>query len=112
MKAFNEQAAQGDILVLRIAVLPAGLSRVAAVDGRLIIGHSENGGHHVMEAEHVEMYRLPEEIYECFIVVKRHTPLVHLRGWDTHESIMHEPGIYQIRRQREFVPEGWRRVQD
>jgi hypothetical protein len=28
------------------------------------------------------------------------------------ESIMFEPGVYEVRRQREYVPEGFRRVED
>ena len=36
----------------------------------------------------------------------------HLRSFDTHESISIAPGIYEIRRQREYTPEGWKRVED
>ena len=36
----------------------------------------------------------------------------HLRNFDTHESIKVGAGNYEIRRQREYAPEGWRRVQD
>jgi hypothetical protein len=60
----------------------------------------------------VEMYRLPEEIYECFLVVHKPTALVHLKDYDTHEPVMHDPGIYRIRRQREHTPEGWRKALD
>jgi len=40
------------------------------------------------------------------------TLLEHLRSFDTHETIKIPPGIFEIRRQREWVPEGWRRIQD
>jgi len=112
MKTFTKAAAQGDIYIMRIAELPAGLVRVAPENGRVVVAHSETGHNHVMDAERVEMYRLPDEIYECFLVVKEVTPLEHLRAWDTHESLLHEPGIYRVRRQREHVPEGWRRAAD
>jgi hypothetical protein len=36
----------------------------------------------------------------------------HLRSFDTHESISIGPGNYEIRRQRENAPEGWRRAAD
>lgn len=34
------------------------------------------------------------------------------RSFDTHESILLKGGTYEIRRQREYTPEGWRRVED
>ena len=112
MKTFQTRAAQGDVYIERINKLPGGLTRVEAAEGKLIIAHSETGHNHVMDARDVEMYRLPEEIYECFLVVKEPTALEHLRSFDTHEPIMHEPGIYRVRRQREYVPEGWRPAAD
>lgn len=112
MKTFRTQAAQGDLLITRIEKLPSGVVQVAPERGAVVIGHSETGHHHVMDADTVEMYRLPDEIYECFLVVKAPTALRHLRGFDTHEPIMHETGIYRVRRQREHTPEGWRRAAD
>ena len=32
--------------------------------------------------------------------------------FDTHEPIMLDDGIYRLRRQREYTPEGYRRVED
>lgn len=112
MKTFKTQAAQGDVLVMRIAALPGGVERVAVAEADLVIAHSETGHNHVMDAATVEMYRLPEAIYECFLVVKEPTALRHLRDFDTHEPILHAPGIYRVRRQREHTPEGWQRAQD
>lgn len=112
MKIFIERAAQGDLYIVKIDKLPVGLEQATPEDGRLIVGHSETGHHHVIDAERVEMYRLPEEIYECFLVVKEAAPLTHLRNFDTHEPIMLAPGTYRVKRQREYTPEGWRRAQD
>jgi hypothetical protein len=36
----------------------------------------------------------------------------HLRSYDMHAPITIKPGIYELRRQREYTPEGWRRVAD
>ena len=38
--------------------------------------------------------------------------LTHLRTFDTHETIGIPVGKFEIRRQREYTPEGWRRVED
>ncbi len=104
--------AQGDLYIVLCSALPDTALRVLPEGGRHILGHSETGHHHVMEAETVEMYRLPAEIYECFIVVKKPTALTHLRNYDTHEPIMFPPGTYKVRRQREHTPEGWRIAAD
>lgn len=112
MKTFIKAAAQGDVYIVRVDALPGGLIRVDPENGNIIVAHSETGHNHVMDADRVEMYRLPDEIYECFLVVKDPTELKHLRAWDTHESLLHEPGIYRVRRQREYTPEGWRRAAD
>jgi hypothetical protein len=118
MKKFTTQAAQGDVLFQRIGdvadlgLLPEGARQVAAETELLVIAHSETGHHHVMEAERVDMYRLPEEIYECFVVVKEPAALTHLRPFDTHEPIEFQPGIYRVRRQREYTPQGMHLVAD
>jgi len=65
-----------------------------------------------MDAATTTLYRLPDDIMKCLLVVSKPTPLEHMRPHDTHEAIMFEPGIYEVRRQREYSPEGWRRVED
>jgi hypothetical protein len=104
--------AQGELYIRQVATLPPGLIPVEAKDGRVVVGHSETGHHHVMDARTTTMYRLPEEIYELFLVVTEPTQLVHLRSVDTHEPIFYPPGNYIVRRQREYTPEGWRRAAD
>jgi hypothetical protein len=41
-----------------------------------------------------------------------HADVVHLRGLDTHETLRLPRGTWEIRRQQEWSPEGWRRVED
>ena len=112
MKKFQNVCAQGDIYIRRIDNLPVGVVPVAPEKGVNIVTHSETGHHHVMDAENVTLHRLPDSIMDCFLVVKEATPLEHQRPHDTHEPILFEPGVYHVRRQREFSPEGWRRVAD
>lgn len=120
MKTFQHTAAQGDIIFVKInetahrEMIPdkrALSCRVLPEGGQLILAHSETGHHHVMTVDRapdgsdtVEMYRLPDSIYDCFLVVKEPTALTHLRDFDTHEPILFEPGTYQAKRQREYVP--------
>lgn len=112
MKTFTNICAQGDILIQKIDQLPDGVQAVAPKNGRVIVTHSETGHDHVMEAEKVTMYELPDSIMDCLLVVHEPTTLEHLRGHDTHEPILFEPGNYHVRRQREYTPEGYRRVED
>ena len=110
--------AQGDVMLRR---LPDDAdvtgTVVPAIDGRLIITHSETGHHHVVCADDVTLLERPQdkaaegmEILRA--IVRNPTDLVHLRSHDTHAPIRLEPGVYEVRRQREYTPEGYRRAQD
>lgn len=117
MKTFNKVCAQGDVLIRRVKAIPLGVVAVPPVDGAVIVTHSETGHHHVMVLDRdddpaVEMFSSTDNPLLAWIKVNRPTSLDHKRPHDTHESILFEPGIYEVRRQREYTPEGWRQVAD
>ncbi|RVU38426.1 hypothetical protein EOI86_03835 [Hwanghaeella grinnelliae] len=112
MQTFKSQAAQGDFLITRVAALPKRAEPVYEKDGVAILAHSETGHHHVIDAKAATLYRLPEAIYEAFLVVEKAAVIEHRRTWDTHEALKVDPGIYRINRQREYVPEGYRLASD
>lgn len=112
MRTFKNHCAQGDIYIKRVDKLPAGAIKVEPENGRVIVTHSETGHHHLMNADAVTMYRLPDSIMDCLLVVDQPTALEHLREHDTHEPIMFDKGVYHVRRQQEYTPEGLRRVED
>jgi len=112
MRTFKNICAQGDVYIRRIDSLPQNAVEVAPENGHLIVAHSETGHNHVMEASKAKMYTLPDSIMDCLLVVEESTVLEHLRSFDTHEPILFEPGVYHVRRQREYTSEGWRKVQD
>lgn len=112
MKTFDKVCAQGDIYIRRVDSVPANAVRVEPEKGYNIVTHSETGHHHVMLAERTTQYRIPNSIMDIFVEVTEDTVLEHLRPHDTHEPIMFEPGVYHVRRQREYVPEGYRIVED
>lgn len=116
MKTFNKCAAQGDVLFIRREVLPSGLKEQGPKNGELIVTHSETGHNHVMvldrqETPAVQMFNGDDPL-KSWLLVNRPTSLDHKREHHTHESIMFEPGVYEVRRQVESTPEGWRRVAD
>ena len=116
MKTFTKMAAQGDFVIVRIDQLPDNIESVSPHDGFIVIAHSETGHDHLMLADRVEAYKPANvkdvDLYEMFLSVEAPTPIEHLRSFDTHESIMVTEGNYMVRRQREYVPEGYRRAAD
>lgn len=117
MKTFTEVCAQGDVLIRRVSALPSGARAAPVKDGRIVVTHSETGHDHVMvldrngDTPSVEIYEGDNPLI-AWIKVNRATALEHLRPHDTHESILFKPGVYEVRRQREYTPEGFRRVED
>lgn len=117
MRTFKIIAAQGDLLLRRIAALPAGIKPMATEGGAYIVAHSETGHHHVIaERPGVTVYTTDNPMISYLQVIEAtdatEALLEHLRGHDTHETIAIPPGVYELRRQREYTPEGWRRVED
>jgi hypothetical protein len=120
MKIMRNMAAQGDFIILRIKDIPEGVVPVAPENGKVIVAHSETGHNHVMEATRVEAFEIPADksnsqnvdLYKMFLLVKEDTQIDHLRSFDTHETIMVPPGTYEVRRQREYTAEGFRKAAD
>jgi hypothetical protein len=117
MKTFQNQAAQGDLLLRRIEALPAGAKQVPAERGIYTAAHSETGHSHVIKAlPNIKFYTTDDPMVSYLEVIeatdKVEALLEHLRGHDTHETLAIPPGIFELRRQREHTPEGWRRVAD
>jgi hypothetical protein len=103
---------QGDICIRRIDVIPVGLVPALPENGNYIVAHSESGHHHVVKERSAQMLIDKTNAFIAYLDVAEPTELEHLRSFDTHESLMLPPGRYEIRRQRESAPEGWRRAAD
>jgi hypothetical protein len=120
MKIVNKCAAQGDVLFRRVTEIPK-----TAVEqkrtGDLVVAHSETGHHHSIADKAVTAFAEPGDSLTCYLRMDSGidavggVDVVHHRAWDTHETIrlLGKPGdVWQVRRQREWTPEGWRRVED
>lgn len=113
MKTFDKFAAQGDMMLIRIDALPSDAKELAPVNGRHTLTHSETGHDHVvMERPGIRFFSAMDEFRSYLMVDGEPAELKHLRSFDTHESIEIKPGIYEVRRQREHTPEGFRRAAD
>jgi hypothetical protein len=112
---FENVAAQGDCFLMRVDELPEGLCAATPENGAYIVAHSETGHHHVIEAnpDRVKMFEDPSDPLTAYLmVIADDVALEHKRSFDTHEALNPAPGIYKVRRQREYTPEGFRRAQD
>jgi hypothetical protein len=110
MKTFTQVAAQGEITIRRIGDVPAkrcvaGYTAMKPDNGRFIVGHSETGHHHVIDAAGASvdvLDRPPEGMRILRAILDKPAALEHLRGHDTHEPVMLQPGEYEFRIAREF----------
>ena len=112
MIKFNTTAAQGDVYFRKVQKLPDGLKKVTPAGNHIVVTHSETGHNHVMDANFASMYEQPGNPLVCYLYIEQPTALEHLRTFDTHAPIVFDKGTYEVRRQREYVPEGFRKVED
>jgi len=107
---FKDCAAQGELLIRRIKELPKDLTEQKADNH--IVGHSETGHHHTINQAGVRFYESDNPTL-CYLAVdSEFADLVHNRSFDTHQTLRIPHGIFEIRRQQEYTPEGWRQVID
>lgn len=130
MFATGKPFAQGEVLIWMKKFAPkAVLEKIAALknmqdmkleNGKMILGHSETGHHHVLEpvAKKVPISKaataLIDAANDTFIELKLNQPckIVHLRGFDTHASVVLPSGDYIRGIREEQTVKGWVRVAD
>lgn len=112
MKIIKNIGAQGDVLFRRIAALPEGAKPIDE-KGRIVVAHSETGHHHAIDDTGVVRFEMNDPLVCYLQLAADHCDVVHHRPFDTHETIrLSGAGVFEVRRQREYTPEGWRRVED
>ncbi len=116
MKSFTQTAAQGDILFNKVDDIPNGFIEMKKNDGSYVVAHSETGHHHTVSQHDCVVFHNTQDPMIMFMkLIKPSVEIKHHRTFDTHETLKADGGvgsIYEIRRQREYTPEGWRRVED
>lgn len=89
-------------------------------NGRLILGHSETGHHHVLEPtdKTIPVSKAAQAMIDAAndtfvdLRIASECRLVHMRGHDTHGGFILPPGEYIRGLREEQTVEGWRRVAD
>ena len=118
MKTIKKMAAQGDVLFRRVDAIPETAREVTPEKGDPIVAHSETGHHHVARGPgKIRMFEDPANPLICYLRAEtaEFIDMVHLRSFDTHGTIRLDASsdkCWEVRRQREHSPEGWRRVED
>lgn len=116
MREASRMAAQGDVLLRKVGELPDGGNRVSPRNGRYTITNGGSGHNHEVADAGVSVYDTPDSLVSYMVMEAADGVVVeHMRPFDTHESIklLGVPGdVWEIRRQREHTPDGWRRVED
>ncbi len=106
----NRFTFQGDVMIERVT---CPVPKTAKEDLAAVVAHSETGHHHV--AERAQVFNCDDGFTIYMRALGKNVDIVHKRSYDTHETLRFdtEPGdVFRIKRQREYTPEGWRRVED
>ncbi|SRR6266478_306027 len=113
MIKIREIAAQGDVLFRRIPRLPESVIEQTP-DGPIIVAHSETGHHHAIDDVGVRLFeRLQRDPMVCFLSIEgAFADVIHRRPFDTHATLRLTHGYWEVRRQREWSPEGLLRIED
>jgi hypothetical protein len=95
------------------------LSEMKLETDTLILGHSESGHHHVLEAVRpVPINKAAQAMIDAandtFVELRlfESCKLVHMRGFDTHKTLVFPAGDYIRGIREEQTPAGWVRVAD
>ena len=98
---------QGDVLIKRVASIPAEAKPKVRDNGRVILAYGEVTGHaHAITDEGAVLLTVAESA--TFLRLSKGAQVIH----EEHASITLPAGDYQIIRQQEYTPWGERRVAD
>lgn len=96
-----EQKRQGDLLITRISSLP---DDAKPIEGLTLAAGEATGHAHKLTAG--RLYRTP--LGELYFVAEGPAVLTH----EEHRHLQFAPGVYHVRRQREYHPSMQREVAD
>jgi hypothetical protein len=98
---------QGDVMIVEVE-RKDDLQPVDREAGRIILAHGEVTGHAHAIASNDAMLFMDAKTLDRFLDVKAPVTLDH----EEHSRIELPSGFYQVKQQREYRPEGIRRVVD
>lgn len=105
---------QGDILLVPVKKVPDGLHEIPREDGKIVLAEGEVSGHlHAIKAPGAtfltkdlgspeDRYLVVDVIEEAERITAEAVELTH----PEHDTVVLEPGAYEVRRQREYSKAG------
>lgn len=116
MRVVDESGAQGDVMFRRVSAIPKDYVEQKPT-AEIVVAHSETGHHHTVSGCDAVLFSKPGDNMLSYLQMTAGgvLPVMHHRSYDTHDpmGLKGEPGtVWEIRRQRESAPEGWRQVAD
>jgi len=90
---------QGDLLLVPVSALPEFAKKVGS--GRLVLAEGEATGHaHVVDDERASLYGSATGRH---LSIEGEGPVYVVH--EEHDRLPLHPGVYEVRRQREYVPQ-------
>lgn len=98
----SKRIIHGENAIVPITKLPKGLKW--HTETHAIIGHSETGHHHLLEAPKGTDYELAELDGKLYLRLTKKAKVTHKKAFDVHETVELEPGTYVVTRKTEYDP--------
>ena len=104
----NQHIVHGENIMIPCK-LPSGAklatpTRLNTEGKNIIIGHSETGHNHVLEAKKASDLEMYEENGVVYVKVNKPSMLVHRKNFDIHQPIEVGVGVYKINHKSEYDP--------
>lgn len=117
----TQKARQGDVLFRLVprSAMPADARKATLVDGKYVAAHSETGHHHVVDPTEAVLYETADPFVAYLVLddgVSAATSVHQKTGEHVHGPVnllsRGSDWVWQVRRQREWLPEGLRAAAD
>lgn len=92
----------GENILVPIDNLPKGAKLKAYKS--YIVGHSETGHHHVLEAVKGQEFDIFVDGEDIYISSKFEANLVHKKTHEIHKTLVVDPGTYKVNHKTEYDP--------
>lgn len=109
----HDFARHGEVILKKVSEIPAG-AKLVEERNSVIVGHSESGHHHVLEAENGVMIKMYEIDGKTYLDLPSKGNLIHQKSVESHGTQVIERGIYirEIRQSYSYAEKIMKRVID
>lgn len=98
----SKQIIHGENAIMAVEKVPEGLNW--HTETKAIIGHSETGHHHLLEAAKGTEYELAELNGVLYLRLTDTAKVIHKKSFEVHEAVTLDPGVYQVTHKTEYDP--------